>query len=75
MRLALPACALAFTFCAAALPARAEDARVSVFPPLYRDAAHATRAVRPAAELATTPQPVRSGEARETAGQRVAEAR
>lgn len=37
-------------------PARAEDI-VHVTPPLYREMAR-TSAVRPASELATTPQPV-----------------
>ncbi|RVU15326.1 hypothetical protein [Methylobacterium oryzihabitans] len=40
--------------------ALAQDASVTVFPPLYRDMARATQATRPQAELSTTPQPVRA---------------
>ncbi|MEH3147977.1 MAG: hypothetical protein PGN34_22155 [Methylobacterium frigidaeris] len=41
-----------------ATAAGAQDARVTVFPPLYRDMARTTQATRPRSELTTTPQPV-----------------
>ncbi|MFE1602225.1 hypothetical protein [Methylobacterium sp. ID0610] len=73
MRLALSACALALVVSAAA-PASAQDGAVTVFPPLFREMARETRAVRPASELTVTPQPV-AARPRETVEQRVAEVR
>lgn len=43
-----------------AVPAQAQDrsASITVFPPIMREMARDTAAVRPFAELTTTPQPV-----------------
>ncbi|WP_298956715.1 hypothetical protein [uncultured Methylobacterium sp.] len=72
--------AAAGTLLAAALlggtAVRAQDASVTVFPPLYRDMARTTQAARPLAELATTPQPVRApAEPAPSLSRKVAEAR
>jgi hypothetical protein len=61
---------------AAALPAHAQDAGVTVFPPLYREMIRDTRQVQPMAEMKTTPQPVpAAARVNEVAGQRVAQVR
>ncbi|ACL60108.1 hypothetical protein [Methylobacterium nodulans] len=59
----------------ASAPVRAEEARVTVFPPLYREIARETRAIAPRAELTTTPQPVPAAPRKAEAAERVAQVR